>query len=106
MLGQLLWEFGSVILLIAAAIIFGILQWQKAKITLYALMLEAKSLAKELVLKSAKEEEDWVVDKAYEFLPKIVSIQMSEEAMRNMINKLYSKSKYYSEIGNIKNNKL
>lgn len=103
MLGQFLWEFSGVIFVIAAAIIFGIFQWQKAKITTYALMLEAKSLAKEMVLKSAKEEEDWVVDKAYEFLPQIVSIQMSEEAMRSMISRLYSKAKRYSETGNIKN---
>lgn len=103
MLKQIMWDYRYIIILVVVAALFAIFEWQRAKTIAYSLMLQAKSLAKDAVLKSGKTQEDWVVKKAYQFLPKGFTIFISEENMRKMIHYLYSKAKDYLDDGQVNN---
>lgn len=103
MVEQFLWEYRYVIVVVAVAILYSAFEWKSAKEKAYALMLQAKSLAKNLVLNSGKEQEDWVVKKAYEYLPKSITIFITEEKMRKLIQYLYNKAKDYLDDGTINN---
>ena len=103
MLKQLIWEYRFFIIIGLVVILFCILEWQRAKTIAYSLMLQAKSLAKDAVLKSGQQQEEWVVKKAYQFLPKSITLFISEEVMRKLIHYLYSKAKDYLDDGQINN---
>lgn len=83
------------IVLIIAIFLSGVYEWEKTKATLYGLMLQAKRLAKELVLNSGKEQEEWVLERAYIYLPKWISFLIPRELMRSLIAYLYSTAKDY-----------
>ena len=83
------------IVLIIAVLSFGFYEWNKTQAILYGLMLQAKRLAIELVLISGKEQEKWVLEKAYEYLPKWISFMVPRETMRSLIAYLYSTAKDY-----------
>jgi hypothetical protein len=101
MLKQLLWDWRYIIILAIAFAVYAAFEWQKVKTKSYALMLQAKSLAKDAVLKSGKQQEEWVVKKAYQFLPRSITIFISEENMGKMIHYLYSKAKDYLDDGEL-----
>jgi hypothetical protein len=89
----ILWEWRFVI---GVAIAFGawcILEWEKAKGGLYQLMLLAKGKAKDMILNSGQEQEDWVVEKAWSLLPLKFKIFLNEDTLRKIIRWLYRKAK-------------
>jgi len=100
---KLLFEYRFIILVVLAIILFAIVEWQKSKGILYALMLQAKSMAKDWVLKSGKKQEDWVVVNAYKFLPKKITVFINKERMRRLVHYLYHKAKDLVEDGEINN---
>lgn len=95
MLQQLIWEYRYMLIVIAIFVLHCMLEWEKVKSKIYALMLQAKSLAKDAVLKSGDEQVEWVVKKSYQFLPKSIIIFISKDSMRKIIRYLYSKAKDY-----------
>ena len=103
MLKQLLWEYRFIIVIGIGVILFCIFEWQRAKTIAYSLMLQAKSLAKDAVLKSGQQQEEWVVKKAYQFLPKTLTLFISKDTMRELIHYLYRKAKDYLDDGQINN---
>lgn len=90
---SLLWEYRFIIAIVVSVILFAAFEWEKFKGTAYALMLRAKSMAKDAVLKSGAQQEEWVVKKAYQFLPRSITIFISEEVMRKIVHYLYVKAK-------------
>jgi uncharacterized protein (UPF0333 family) len=98
-----LFEFRFVILVVLVAIIFAVFEWQKTKGILYALMLQAKSMAKDLILKSGTKQEEWVIRKAYLFLPKKITIFINQERMRRIVHYLYNKAKDLADDGEMNN---
>ena len=100
---NLLFEYRFMIILVLAVMLYAVLEWQKFKTISYALMLQAKSKAKNLILKSGKQQEDWVVNKAYLFLPKKLTIFINQERMRRIIHFLYVKAKDKIDDGEINN---
>ena len=100
---KLLIEYRFVILVVLAIIIFSIFEWQKTKGILYALILKAKSMAKDWVLKSGKKQEDWVVVNAYRFLPKKITVFINQERMRMLVHYLYHKAKDLVDDGEMNN---
>ena len=100
---KLLFEYRFIILVMLAIILFAIVEWQKSKGILYALMLQAKSMAKDWVLKSGKKQEDWVVVNAYKFLPKKITIFINQERMRRLVHFLYHKAKDLIDDGEMNN---
>jgi len=100
---KLLIEYRFVILVVLAIIIFSIFEWQKTKGILYALILKAKSMAKDWVLKSGEKQEDWVVVNAYIFLPKKITVFIKRERMRILVHYLYHKAKDLVDDGEMNN---
>ena len=100
---QLFWDFRFVICVVMAVALYAILAWKDFKIRAYALMLQAKSMAKDTVLKSGDEQAEWVIKKAYQFFPKTITIFISEELMEKIIYILYTKAKDYLDDGKINN---
>jgi len=93
------WEYRFIIVLILAVFLYALFEWQKFKSIAYALMLQAKRMAKDAVLKSGQQQEEWVVRKAYQFLPKSWTLFISEQMMRKIVHWLYEKAKDYLDDG-------
>jgi len=100
---QLIWEYRFLVIVVVAITLFALLEWQKFKAISYGLMLQAKGLAKDAVLKSGDQQEEWVVKKAYQWLPKKFTIFISEEMMRKIVHYLYHKAKDYLDDGELNN---
>jgi uncharacterized protein (UPF0333 family) len=100
---KLLFEYRFIILVVLAAILFAVIEWQKSKVILYSLMLQAKSMAKDLILKSGSKQEEWVIRYAYKFLPKKITISINQERMRKLVHYLYHKAKDIVDDGEMNN---
>lgn len=98
-----LWEYRFIIVIVLAVGLYAALEWQRFKAQAYGVMLQAKRLAKDAVLKSGAEQEDWVVKKLYQFLPKTWTKFISEQNMRRAVHYLYVKSKDYLDDGKLNN---
>lgn len=100
---KFIWEFRFVILVVLAVVLYAALEWQKFKGQAYALMLQAKSLAKDAILKSGAQQEEWVIRKAYQFLPRKITIFINQERMRKIVHYLYVKAKDLIDDGEMNN---
>lgn len=100
---KIIWEYRFIILVVLAVILYAALGWQKFKTTCYSLMLQAKSMAKDAILRSGAQQEEWVIKKAYKFLPRKITIFLNEDRMRKLVHYLYIKSKDYIDDGKINN---
>lgn len=100
---KIIWEYRFIILVVLAAVLYALLEWQKFKAQSYALMLQAKSMAKDAILKSGHQQEEWVVKKAYQFLPKKLTVFLNEDRMKIIVHYLYIKAKDYIDDGEINN---
>lgn len=93
-IGAILWDWRFVIAVIVAVIIYAIAEWNNFKTLAYQTMLRAKSKAKDKVLTSGKEQEDWVIKSLYTILPARVRAFIGEpEALRPVVHWLYGKAK-------------
>jgi len=76
------------------AIIAAIVQnWSSVKATAYEGMLGAKRRAKDGLLASGQEQEDWVVSTFYPRLPAQVRLFVREATFRAIVKKLYAIAK-------------
>lgn len=100
---EILWELRFVIIAVLAIIIYSLMTWKETKSRLYALMLQAKRRAKDEVLKSGQQQEEWVVKKALQFLPLSVRLLFGEDVIRGIVRMLYKSAKDYLDDGKINN---
>lgn len=100
---SMLWEWRFIIAVGVAVLIYCLAEWNKVKAKLYSFMLLAKTLAKDAVLKSGQQQEEWVVNKAYQFLPKVLTLFISRQIMQKIVHWLYHKAKDYIDDGQINN---
>lgn len=98
---SVVWEWRFVLVLAAAFVLFCLLEWQRTKTKLYALMLQAKRMAKDAVLNSGQEQEDWVVKKAMQFMPVSLRLFLSEDVTRRIVRWLFGKLKDYLDDGQV-----
>lgn len=103
---SMIWEYRFIIIILIAIVLYALLEWNSFKSKAYALMLQAKRMAKDAVLKSGDEQIEWVIKKAYQFLPRHITIFISEDVMRKIIKYLYSKLKDYVDDGKLNNSIL
>lgn len=96
-----IWDFRFVIVILLAALVYCIFNWQKVKTLAYKGMLQAKTLAKEAVLKSGQEQEDWVVETIWPLLPAPIRLFISKTVFREIIKKLYRTAKDYLDDGQL-----
>ena len=94
-----LWEHRYIIIIFSVIALYYVFEWQRAKATLYALMLQAKRYAKDMVFRSGKEQEDWVIKKAMVFLPFTIKIVMNENVLRAVVHELYQDLKESIDYG-------
>ena len=84
-----IWEFRYFIMWGVVFLVTALLDWQKFKTDLTGLMLGAKDMAKDGLLKSGDAQAEWVIKKAFEKLPKRWVDTLGEERLKNLIKKLY-----------------
>ena len=100
---DLIIEYRFILVVALAVFLFALFEWEQFKGVLYALMLQAKGKAKDAVLKSGRAQEDWVLLKAYQYLPKWLTVWIPQEVMRRIISYLYCTGKDYLDDGKINN---
>jgi len=98
---ELIIEFRFILVLTIAIFLFAFFEWEKFKGILYALMLQAKSMAKDAVLNSGEEQEKWVLEKAYVYLPKWLTAVIPKDIMKKIISYLYHMGKDYLDDGKL-----
>ncbi len=96
---EMLFEYRFVIVLAIAVLIFALFEWERFKRIVSQLMLNAKSLAKDAVLQSGEQQEEWVLVKTYQYLPKWLTLFIPQETMRKLIKYLYHMAKDYLDDG-------
>lgn len=100
---EMLFEFRYVLAFLVGFVLFALFEWEKTRRIIGNLMLTAKSLAKDAVLNSGKDQEDWVLLKAYQYLPKWITMFIPEDVMRKLIQYLYHMAKDHLDDGKINN---
>ena len=58
-------------------------------------MFQAKRLAKDAILKSGEQQEEWVVERAMYYLPMSWKLFLSKDQVRKIVRWLFQKSKDY-----------
>lgn len=96
---EFLWEMRYVLAVIVAFIIYCIFEWQSAKNNIIRLIFKAREAAKDGVLNSGKEQEDWVVKTLVLILPKQVMFFLNEDTLRKAVKFLYDQAKDYLDDG-------
>ena len=103
MLQEVMFEYRYVLVLVAAAIVYALTNWSKTKKLVYAGIIRAKSLAKDAVLHSGQEQEDWVVETVYPLLPLPIKVVISESLFRKLVKYTYDKAKDLLDDGVLNN---
>jgi len=100
---QVIYEYRYVLVVVVAAIVYALTNWSKTKKLVYAGIIRAKSLAKDMVLTSGQEQEDWVVETVYPMLPLPIKLVVSEPLFRKLVKYMYDKAKDLLDDGVINN---
>lgn len=95
------WEYRFIIVLLIAIVMYASFEWEKFKREAYRFMLAAKKLAKDAVLNSGEEQEEWVVEKFSKVLPKSITIWLGEDRLRSIVKYLYDNMKDLIDDGKI-----
>jgi hypothetical protein len=82
-------------------IIIAIFNWEQTLKLVRAGILKAKSLAKDAILTSGQEQEDWVVENVYPLIPLPVKIFVSEGLFRIIVKQVYSAAKDLMDDGRL-----
>ena len=98
---ELFFEYRSIIIITLAMLVYCAFEWQRTKTTLYALMLQAKRMAKDAILQSGQAQENWVVKKAMLYLPLPVRVVLNEDIARKIVKWLFHTLKDYIDDGKI-----
>lgn len=100
---KVLFEYRFIIAFLLCFVIFALFEWEKTKGIISNLMLTAKSMAKDAILESGEEQEQWVLERAYMYLPGWITMFIPKEVMRKLIKYLYHMAKDYLDDGKINN---
>jgi DNA polymerase III alpha subunit (gram-positive type) len=95
----ILWEWRFVIILVITGALYYIKEWEKAKGIMYAGIAQAKRYAKDQVLKSGKQQEEYVVKLMLQRLPLSLRIFLGEDQIRKIVKWLYNKLGDYIDDG-------
>jgi len=98
---NLVWEFRYILIVIFGVIVFALFEWEKFKSIAYKTMLQAKTLAKDTILSSGQEQEDWVVDKLYLIMPIPFRVFLNKDLLRTIVKSVYDKAKDFLDDGKI-----
>ena len=96
---EYLWDWRFVIAVALGLILWIVFNWERAKVIAFNGMLRAKALAKDHVLNSGQEQEDWVVDRVYPCLPSGFKLFVSRDTFRKFVRWLYQVGKDWLDDG-------
>lgn len=96
---NILWELRFILLLIIAAVLFCLFEWQKAKAIIYAGIAQAKKYAKDQILKNGAQQEEYVVKLMLQKLPLSLRLFLGEDTIRRIVRWLYKKLMDYMDDG-------
>lgn len=99
----IIWEWRFIIALVIGAIFFCLFEWQKAKVMIYAGIAQAKRYAKDQVLRNGKQQEEYVVKLALQYLPLALRLFLGEKGIRILVKYLYQKLGDYIDDGVLNN---
>lgn len=95
----IIWEWRYVLVAIFMVLIYSVVEWKKVKKLLTENIIKARELAKDFVLESGQEQEDWVVERVYDLLPMSVVAILTpfggKAALRKLVKIVYYKMKDY-----------
>lgn len=100
---NVLFEYRFIIAALIGFLFFALFEWEKTKGIISKLMLTAKSMAKDTILKSGAAQEQWVLERAYMYLPKWITMFIPKEVMLKLIRYLYHMAKDYLDDGKLNN---
>jgi hypothetical protein len=103
MIKNFVFEYRFVIAIVVCFVLFYLFEREKGYSLLYNLMLQAKRLAKDAILKSGQAQEDWVVEKALYLLPVSWKVFISETQTRKIVKWLFNKGKDLIDDGKLNN---
>ena len=90
---NVLWDWRFVLSVVLGFVIWAVADIKNFKILVNQAIVIAKSKAKDGVLNSGKEQEDWVVEKVYAVMPARIKLFVSEELLRKIVYKAYHLAK-------------
>lgn len=98
-LTAILWDWRFVIVAIVLIAIYSIFEWKKVKAILEENIIRARQLARDFVLESGQEQEDWAVERVYAVLPLTVLAILApfggKAAVRSLVRIVYYQLKDY-----------
>jgi hypothetical protein len=100
---SLICEWRYILVYALLFVMYALVEWKTVKSGLYAAMLQAKDKAKDKILNGGTEQENWVVENAYIYLPLRLKLFISKEALRNVVHYLYNKAKDKLDDGEFNN---
>lgn len=89
----LIWDWRFILVTGLGFAIYAISDWKNFKILVNQAIVAAKSKAKDGVLKSGQDQENWVVDKVYDVMPARIKLFVNKELLRKIVNKAYHTAK-------------
>lgn len=98
-----IWEYRFIFMFAIWVITYACTSWEKFKSDIKSGMLAAKQMSKEQILKSGKEQQEWVINFVYNKLPKAWVNFLGEEKVRLLIQKLYNASMDLIDDGKLNN---
>lgn len=96
---NIVWELRFILLLMIAAVLFCLFEWEKAKRIIYAGIAQAKRYAKDQILKNGKQQEEYVVRLVLQRLPLSLRLFIGEVTLRQIVRWLYKKLMDYMDDG-------
>ena len=97
----LIFDLRFVLVFILCTILFASFEWERFKVKVSALIIGAKTLAKEKVLMTGKEQEDYVVMKIFSYIPTWIHKAIPEDVLRKLIKYLYTRAMDYIDDGKL-----
>lgn len=99
---NIIWEYRYIIMWVVMAGLYALTEWNNFKSKVTALMLDAKKLAKDGILKNGEQQVEWIVLQAYQKLPKRYQF-INQETLKKVIAWLYIKAMDYIDDGQFNN---
>lgn len=87
-----IWEYRFIFMFVIWVVTYASTSWERFKSDVKSGMLAAKQMSKEQILKSGKEQQEWVINFVYNKLPKTWVNFLGEHKVRYLIQQLYNTS--------------
>ena len=96
---ETVFDLRFIIIALLGLLVFVLFEFEIFKTKVASLMLAAKQLAKDKVLATGKEQEDFVVIKILSYLPAWIREAIPEDVLRKLIKYLYNRAMDYIDDG-------